>query len=645
MTWFLFTIALFGLAPSAELEIVLTPTGDRGLAVTERWTLEGEPSELVRSVFLRSWSGRPPLAQRVTGLHVAGATSEVMRYGSDRVRVALSATTAPTLSYTLHGALHPTEPRGELVLRLYDAPALSAVSVRLEAGPDARLSVSEFPEAQRADGSLTTRGGPLPADSVLHIRVEVPDLPPAPAYGTEALRQLGVPAVAVALLFALALIALVFPPVASVAVMALGQAAALGTTIYLMLPLVAFDVLSPQYTGVERLTAGATAALAYAGLLGALAWVALRLLRLLRRAHAEAWHLAFGVPVLYAVLLWPAAELEPAFWLVPLIPAAPLLAWWTPGVRTWIGAARYRIAEVVRAEGVVELGALAQRFRLSRSRLESIVRGHPELPLVVDWEAGQALSPDAAALRDDLALCPGCGGATHVTGAGLVTCRHCDREYAAMRAAVPLRPVPNLVAALASLLDALGVAILVWTALMVIVAFFDELVHAGFGAAVGWSAGVAAIGGLLGWLARQAGKALTDGRGYGPLFVALLLLTPLVVPLAALVALRSRRNLLHFSRWSPSELDRELATRGEMSLVQLGAFLRCSHDEAAGLAVFLTGADQIDAVYDRSGARIVARDLYRTLARERACRSCGGLLGVASGTLTCHHCGRVPEAA
>jgi hypothetical protein len=82
-----------------------------------------------------------------------------------------------------------------------------------------------------------------------------------------------------------------------------------------------------------------------------------------------------------------------------------------------------------------------------------------------------------------------------------------------------------------------------------------------------------------------------------------------------------------------------------MSLEDLGAWLRCSRDEAAELAVFLTGNDHLDAVYDRAGARLVARELYRTLAKERACRSCGGQLGVMNGALSCHHCGRNAEAA
>lgn len=82
-----------------------------------------------------------------------------------------------------------------------------------------------------------------------------------------------------------------------------------------------------------------------------------------------------------------------------------------------------------------------------------------------------------------------------------------------------------------------------------------------------------------------------------------------------------------------------MADRGECSLVELSEYLKCSQEEASELSWYLVANQLIDAVYDRRHNRLVRRDLYRQIADEGDCNTCGGFYGVIASQLRCHYCG------
>ena len=629
-----------------------------------------------RSIFFDAWPGRWPLRQRAAAISVTDASGPVafqrIEYGGDRVMVRLGRDTFEgvrgtlRLRYEVLGVARVRDGRttAHHEVRLYDVPvAFPAARVAL-LPPDgdatgARLSLkswdAEYANQVFATPEVTKRAlvatnrHPLPENGVIAMDLDVPAAwtpasPPTRA-GAEHWHQAKPAWILAALLLLMLPVVWWLPAGWAVGATRVAHVATLGALCWLIWPLARFDILSPQYTGVERAVSAASAVVVYLGLLGAVVALMVAQERLLRAARREAWFMEALVPVAM-VLFVPAAEVAPGLWVLPLAAAVPLVWWSRTRLQTWLGVQSHRIAEAVAVRGEVGAAELARELGLSRRRLLRIVAQQPELPIVVDHEHQRLLSPATAALRADLRLCPSCGGATVVAGQERLECSHCRRPFhGATVAAAPQRPIPPLVGALAQAARGAGIVVGIWTAVLLVVGFLDEVLHASLGSAAGYVAGIGAIGGGVALLLYRFGVGLGEGRRFGALRVLLLLGAPLILPLLALRALRSRRVALQFGELEPAALDRELESRGELDLRALGAFLGCPPGEAAEVAVFLAGNGRIDAVYDRVGARLVARSRYRQLARAGACPQCGGILGVRGGDIACHFCGHEAAAA
>lgn len=92
-------------------------------------------------------------------------------------------------------------------------------------------------------------------------------------------------------------------------------------------------------------------------------------------------------------------------------------------------------------------------------------------------------------------------------------------------------------------------------------------------------------------------------------------------------------------------LKTALNDAGELSLDELARLLDAPFEEAAEVARHVSASGAIDAVYDRAGARLVQRALYRDMAKDGSCDACGGLVGVVDGQVTCPFCGQVAANA
>lgn len=366
----------------------------------------------------------------------------------------------------------------------------------------------------------------------------------------------------------------------------------------------------------------------------------------LRSRSAEAYVREVALP-LSLTLAWPMLSVRTSYLMLPLLGLPALLAWLRPSVALAMGADLHRVVEVVRTRGRVSMEELAGALGLRLSALHDLLARHPSLPIVVERNEHEVLSASAAALRDDLRVCPGCGGGTHVTGQDLLACPYCEREYASKERPEPMAPVPLLVRSIAGLLRILGRglvgwAILVGSAIVLMGMLGDDDVPL-IGALLVLGMFVLMAHGLRVLLQRLA-TGLEAGRGYVWLMAGLGLGAPLVVPAIVLWRARSPRVRLHFGRFDVAGLARELDERGQLSIDELAQRLRTRWDEAFDVAVHLCGSGTLDAVLDRSELRVIARGRLRELATAGTCHQCGGIVGVVDGTVQCHYCGTTAAA-
>lgn len=633
-------------APSLELAITVVPRDGGALDINESWSVSDWNTEtpFVRTVFLRGVPDRFPLHQRMSDIVATSADGvpldwEESRYGADRVRLAFpTIPTKFTLSYRITGLRKPSDIKGEFSLQYYGLPSLKHVSIR---GDVSRLGAHAFDSALEENvlervSSTHLEGGPTIAEARLTISFEAPVAPIDTV--AEIKRQLGLPLVAVVLTLLLALASLLFKPRVRANALFTGFGLTGAVGVYYFAPLAIFDAFSPQFSGLEQAVHSFSAIVVYIGLGAVLALVTGRWGYQLSRARPEAWHGAFGLPIFFAMLLWPAAEVEPAFWVVPFIAAAPLVVWWTPAVRLWSGADLHRLVEIVRAEGQIGFADLAARANLRPKRLMRLFESHPNLAVVIDREQQLVLSPASAELMNRM-ICGGCGGASVLTGRGLARCGYCGRNQANIEPLEPSKPIPHIAKALAELTHSVAMSVAIWVALLTVVAFPDEWLKEGFVNAVTYVVIMVVIGGACSLALEAASQAIAEGSGYTILRGLMLLGTPLIIPIFAFRALGTRRARHHFGVFKPTEIAKKLEADREVTISTLAGWLGCTEDEATDLAIYLVGNDQLDAIYDRRNARIVTREAFAELASSTSCQTCGGLRSEVAGEVICTFCG------
>ncbi len=461
------------------------------VTVREQWTFAEAPTSLSRTVYLDPWVGSFPLRQRLVDL--VAPEHRRLNYGFDRTYLKFTPARTLILEYQILGLIE-SDGTADLTLRFYEMPEIERLSVSFPQGQawnfvyDAAFEKNLF----GPDGGAVARG--VPAGRNVRIKLSDSNAAPSSAGFQEYLRQLG-PALGLGALGLLVGLSLRTAPPRLVILWArIWNVLLVLVVLGLMAPMVVFDLISPQYRGLPWIVNLLSILVVYLGLLGAFgAFVRLQE-RMLKEGQPTAYYLQFSLPAM-TLLLLPAGLVQPAFWLLPAAALLGLVCWSEKRLALYLGAANHLLLESITAKGEISLKDLAKDFELPEERLLKLLQGENA---VVDHDRGVALSPATASHRQNLAICPACGGGTEVKGQMALVCPFCDREYAATRDALLPRPVPVVVQAQASAFSVLGVAVLVWTGMMVLVGFLDETLKEGVSVAIFYSGAVALAGGLVG---------------------------------------------------------------------------------------------------------------------------------------------------
>lgn len=636
----LFLFALVLPCQAQELTVTFEISKSGELLVEERWTrLEPDQTPLKRTLYLNGWPGHAPLRQRIT--QVEGPVEHRLDYGFDKAFFRFEEMTEVVFRYRVHGVAESGEggSKADYTLRLYDQEfPLHRLRVRFREGErldafvyDADFAENLFLPTVQDDGHLSREASAVPggraARFVLYSQVS-PESPGAAEYGYQF--QTGLYALAAAAVVGAVLL---FCPAGMIVEGArFFNLSLLGLTAYLLWPLFRFDLLAPQYSGGEWWLNFFSVLVVYLGLLGVLAATIFAQDKNLATGRPEAYTLQLTLPVLF-FLPTPAAQVEPSFLLLPVAASLLLPCWVARSLGRHLGADSHLVVEIVETEGEIELTELARRYGVSPRRLRAILKHQRELPVVVNFQTGVVYSPATASLLKSLSLCTSCGGAVQVKGQQQLHCPYCDREYAKSMEVKPQKPVPSVVSAYAGFMESVGLGICAWTALLVVVGFLDEAYHTGLGSAVMYSFVVALIGFVVGLIPIGLAEGLRVGHQgyYKPLLYSLGLLTPR--------SLRTERVELHFGIRAVDDLKERLKQEGTLTIAQLSEMLECSLSEAAELARYLVSSQELEAVYDRVGERLIEKERFEQLASEESCRSCGGILGITGDRVVCQHCG------
>lgn len=657
-------------AVEGDYTVHVTIGRDGALRVMEDAELPGDAvAPLTRILFTPAAPGAFPLHQRIEDVAITDGGGAPLpwrswTYARDRLQVAVDALPADgrlRVGYTLRHAVDRSSD-GDMApvnVTLYGwQPTITRLIVEVTppagvAAEPGQWSVVGWGDASPAesltDGALRrTLTEDLTEPSVESvIRLPPGTIEPlgAPGYWAELLRQAGLLLWLLAAGLLAAAVLRFLPPVATI-----GFARA-WHGVLLVFPAVCFGQLVAYWLAAHRYTArddwwgnGAAEIVGAISLIGFLAVFAFLQQRSIAARDREGYLLELAWPVVLLVVA-PFGSDDPRLLLLPLLALPIPLFWYRRRLALHFGVGTHVIAEVVAAAGEATSTSVAQRLGITRDRLLRVLRRQPELPVVMDAERDVLMTLDVAALRRDVAVCGSCGGVMVTSDMARLACAFCGRDVTSAARPTPRRPVPVIVEALARVATMGGIAIvfwgaMFWVAVLAIEAFGGELLT---GLAVGGVLfGVAA---LLGLRVRKLGRELRAGERGGVASAAMLVMSPLVVPFLAWRRLRSPQVRLHFGELPIASLEAELRQRGELPLTDLAAFLGCSLAEASAEAAYLTASNSVDAVYDRAGARLVSRALYRSLAREGACRSCGGLLSTAGGALACAFCGVRPDVA
>ncbi len=396
------------------------------------------------------------------------------------------------------------------------------------------------------------------------------------------------------------------------------------------------------------------------------------------------------MPILTIPFMIPGTE----FLLFGLLGLPALIYWHRREIAWQFGAGVDVIVEKVNAQGALSLKELAASVQLSDAQLENILRQNPNLPVIPDYAEGSIVSMETAAMREQLKVCPSCGGGSTVTvGQALLECAYCGTPFSASRKPMaPVgetgtdsrsrrrrnrrdvktpngsfdlmemvirtlrdpfnpgvardKPVPFVVEGIAAFLTTAAMGAFFYAVLLGVV-FLGLETFEGSGLVSGVFMGgvtLAVLGGL-GIALIAFAEELRKGKLYTLLQILLVLTAPLLVSLVALRKIWTPLCKLHFGEKDPRSLEALLKEKGELSLAELTKELDTSYGEATDIAAYLAGHQIIAAVYDRVHARLVHRDLYATMSHEGSCASCGGILGVHHGKVACQYCGTTVETA
>jgi hypothetical protein len=343
------------------------------------------------------------------------------------------------------------------------------------------------------------------------------------------------------------------------------------------------------------------------------------------------------------LVAWPLAFVDYGMIIFPLLSFPVYFYWPRRKIALEFGVGAHRIAEEVGGRAEVSVAELAAHFKISRPTLLQALQQNPHLPVVVDHAKQMILSAEAAAMHKDLCVCTYCGGATDIAGMGVRKCGYCARQFTSSKKRRSEKPLPLVIETLAIFFETLATGAYFFAGTIALAILVMEMVEGNVVAALVGAAISGGIFSLPALLVAKLAAQLRKGKGTGATTFLLLSTAWLVAPLVVLWKLRSKRVQIFTGALSSKELDAQLKAQGEWSLKAFADFLQSNQEDAAELAQYLAVNQIIDAVYDRRGSRLVNRALYRDMAKEGSCKSCGGFFGIQSGRATCHFCGNTAD--
>ncbi|MBU1221971.1 hypothetical protein KKF34_05900 [Myxococcota bacterium] len=355
--------------------------------------------------------------------------------------------------------------------------------------------------------------------------------------------------------------------------------------------------------------------------------------------------------------------------LLPVLGFGQLIYWLRKDIAFQFGIGLYSVSEYVQNEGEVTFDNAAKKFKLSSEQFTKLLEHTRNLPIVTDYSHKLLMSPENAALKENLRCCPYCSGASMMlTGAAKAECEYCGREFVAptnmkkneatvkkgkndkdnktseeVTTTGKEKPVPVIVDAVAEFFRSFafaagGFGVLIGFVFFVMGVFDGD----GMVSAIAVALFGAAVLMIPAYLIYALSEGLRKGKYYWEMRIFLIITAPLVIPLIAFFRTGTNRIKLHFGQISPQEFEKEVETKGEMSLSEVASWLDASEEEASDTVAYLAGNNIIDAVYDRRKNRLVHRKLYRSICTATECPMCGGIFGVIDGKTTCQYCGFCP---
>jgi len=646
---------------SALVSITATVTPAGTIRVSERIELRRDAGGALSSLSRRFWvePAAFPLRQQVTNVQVHDGDGKPLCYRQraygdwvniDLLQIPEGSPATLVIDYTikrglkLHGdtAIWDWDWLGQFwnvrVDRLDVAVSLPAVVQLDQVTLNAQLDYADYAGSKPVmdDGVYRWHtAGPIPPDKRLVWQLRFPrgNIVAPSGYAADLVTAAGVVLWVLVLLVVFAVALLFIPARAAIATTPVYTAIGVATAVMVLGKNALFWLHEARYRPGE-LDNIATEQVGFVGFVVILVGFAVVQAYFLRRGRKHAYYAQLALPIALFVPA-PMYSTNPQLLLCWLLGLPLVIYWCRPAIRLHFGVGLHRLLERVTTEGEVSFDALAAALQISPVQLARILERRPGLPVVVDFDRRRVFSPSVAALQADVMICATCGAATQARGMDMVSCGHCQREYAASRKARPRNPVPVFVEAMAAVVDMFGAFFLAWSALLLVtfsvLALFDGDLIA--------SIVIALIVALPAIPLFHVSRSLRSGKSVTGFTILCILAAPTIVPLFALVRMRRNRIKLFFGSYRPELIGKKVAAAGEVSLDELAAMLQTTVEEAAEVARYLAGNDLVDAVFDRHGRRLVARAAYCDLAAEGACKNCGGVLGVIDGRAACHFCG------
>lgn len=359
----------------------------------------------------------------------------------------------------------------------------------------------------------------------------------------------------------------------------------------------------------------------------------------LKRWNMTSYYNQFALlPILSIVIFIPL----PGIFIFILPGLTIFLFWFRKEISFQFGAGIHQVIEEVNTRGEATIEEISKAVSLKKEQLTIILERYTSLPLVADFSAGKLYSSEIVVLKKSLQVCPNCGGGFSSTaGQAKIECEYCGRQFTSKQEKFkPHKPVPVLVESISTFFKTIGISFFCGAvSVALIFAALELMAGNGFGSALSISGIFGFIIGGTGYFFLLLAKKIRQGNWYGLTTFFLVLGIPLIAPLIALFKLKGTLIKLHFNKYNPKLIGREVKSKGEICLSVLAKMWGTSYGESSEAAAYLAGNNIIDAVYDRGKGRLVDRNLYRKTTHERSCGVCGGMLGIIDGKIKCHFCG------